>query len=139
VTPAEAERVVALVEELDAAVALARDQQELHGDWRLRLAAERVVERIFLAATDLDGARAERYFGSDGLRRLRGMRNRLAHNYLAVDESVLWSALAVEVPAVRAAVEGDVVVARELLAEARDVVADPDAWRSAHLRPIDPA
>jgi hypothetical protein len=56
-----------------------------------------------------------------------------------VEELDAAVALAVEIPAVRAAVEGDVVVARELLAEARDVVADPDAWRSAHLRPIDPA
>ncbi|VTR77141.1 HepT-like ribonuclease domain-containing protein [Cellulomonas hominis] len=138
-TPEQAERVVALVEELDAAAALAGDEQELRADWRLRLAAERVVERIFLAATDLDAPRAERYFGREGMHRLRGMRNRLAHNYLAVDQSVLWSALSVQVPAVRAAVGPDLAVARAVLADATGSEGDPDRWRSTHLRPIDPA
>lgn len=135
-TPDDAERVLALIEELDSATDLAVDEREFLADWRLRLAGERVVERIFQAATALAPGSAEEYFGAEGLRRLRGMRNRLAHNYLAVDPTVLWSALVVEVPAVRARLESDAVRARRVLGPGAAAANDPDEWRAAHMRRI---
>jgi len=138
VTPEEAERVVALAEELDTASVIAADAGGQRPVW-LRLAAERVVERIHQAATALDREQAERYLTPEGLRRLRGMRNRLAHNYLAVDEAVLWRSLADDVPAARARLADDLRAANVVVAEARGVADDADAWRARHLRPLDPS
>ncbi|NHT17886.1 HepT-like ribonuclease domain-containing protein [Cellulomonas sp. IC4_254] len=137
-TPDEAERVVALAEELDTAVSLAAEADGARPAW-VRLAAERVVERIHQAAAALDRGQAERYLTVDGLRALRGMRNRLAHNYLAIDETVLWRALSDEAPAARARLEDDLRVAHAVLAGSRRAAQDAETWRSGHLRPLDPS
>lgn len=137
-TPDEAERVVALAEELDTAVSLATEADGARPAWA-RLAAERVVERIHQAAAALDPQQAERYLTVEGVRALRGMRNRLAHNDLAIDETVLWRALSDDVPAARRRVEDDLREARAVLAGSRRAAEDADAWRSGHLRPLDPS
>jgi len=138
VTPEEAERVVALAEELDTAAALASEPEGHRPPW-LRLAAERVVERIHQAAEALDRDQAERYLTAEGLRQLRGMRNRLAHHYLGIDEAVLWRSLVDDVPVARARMEDDLRAARAVVGDARRTAGDAEAWRAGHLRPLDPS
>lgn len=53
------------------------------------------MERIFQASEAVDIVRRERYFGPDGLRYLRGIRNRLSHNYLSIDNDTLWDTIAI--------------------------------------------
>lgn len=138
-TPEEAEAVLALDAEVGVASELADDQAAFRADWRLRFAAERIVERVFQAAQALGDDQRERYFGGGGFRALRGMRNRLAHNYLDVDEDVLWDAIAVDLPEVQGRLVHDVARARETLgALLPDEVADPDEWRRTHLGPTEP-
>lgn len=135
-TPAEAEAIVALALELDQAALLGADEDAFRSDRFRQLAAERVVERIYQAAVALDPSRAEHYFGGDGLRHLRGMRNRLAHNYLAVDNEFLWEAVSADVVSVRGRLDDDLIQAAALLGEHRATIPDEaDDWRSTHLGP----
>lgn len=138
-TPEEAEAVLALHLEVAVAGRLADDESAFRADWRLRYAAERIVERVFQAAQALPEEFRERYFGGDGFRSLRGMRNRLAHNYLDIDENILWESVAVDLRDVGARLAQDAEDAHILLeALAPDDLTDADAWRRSHLGPTDP-
>lgn len=130
---------MALQAEVDFAMELRLDEPALRSDWRIQLAAERVIERIFQAAEALDLRRRERYFGRDGLIYLRGMRNRLAHNYLGVDVDILWSTFNVDLPTVRDHMAQDVKdAAAQLRAGMKGQGSPIETWRSAHLGRIDP-
>lgn len=87
----EAEAIKALSIEIDSAGRLEGDEELFRADLRLQLAGERVVEGVFQAAEAIPADRRD--VGADGVRQLRGMRNRLAHNYLEVDVSVLVGVL----------------------------------------------
>lgn len=138
-TPEEAEAILALDAEVAVAAGLADDEASFRADWRLRYAAERILERVFQAAQVLPGELRERYFGGQGFHALRGMRNRLAHNYLDIDEDVLWESVAVDLREVSVCLAQDVVQARQVLhAIMPDDIADPDAWRRSHLGPTEP-
>jgi uncharacterized protein with HEPN domain len=136
VTPDEAEAILALADEVNVGVELGDDGAAFRSDWRARYAAERVVERVFQAATDLPETSLAKYFG-DGFRALRGMRNRLAHNYLGVDDEILWESISHDLPGVQSRLASDAREARSLidslLAEQRVV---PDAWDQDHLGPV---
>lgn len=139
-TPEEAEAVLALDAEVATALEFAHDRTAFDADWRLRLAAERIVERVFQAAQGLDDDRRAQYFGGEGFRALRGMRNRLAHNYLDVDEDILWDAIAVDLPEVHDRLALDVALARATLAPlVPGEAADSEQWRRKHLGPTEPA
>lgn len=138
-TPEGAEAILVLDAEVTAAADLADDEASFRGDWRLRYAAERIVERVFQAGEALPDELRERYFGSDGFRALRGMRNRLAHNYLDIDDDILWESVALDLPEVRARLATDALQARQMLdALMPEGTDDPDAWRRSHLSPTDP-
>jgi len=140
VSPEEAEAVLGLHLEIAVAAQLADDESAFRDDWRLRYAAERIVERVFQAAQALPEPLRERHFGGDGFRALRGMRNRLAHNYLDIDDDILWESLADDLPEVGARLADDADRARRTLdALTTDETADPAAWRRSHLGPTDPS
>lgn len=138
-TPEEAEAILALDSEVAVAASLAKDEVSFREDWRLRYAAERIVERVFQAAQSIPDEQRERYFSGAGFRALRGMRNRLAHNYLDIDEDILWESVAIDLPEVRARLATDARQARQTLdALMPESTEDPDAWRRSHLGPTDP-
>ncbi len=138
-SPEDAEAILALQAEVDVALQLADEEASSRQDWRIRYAAERVLESVFQAAQAMPEARRERYFGGDGFQALRGMRNRLAHNYLAVDGDILWESLSVDLPRVHDRLQKDAAAASALIKElmARQDV-DSESWRRTHLGRIDP-
>lgn len=139
-TPEEAEAILALADEVAVGVELAGDETVFRADWRIRYAAERVIERVFQAASELPEALQERYFGGDGFRALRGMRNRLAHSYLDIDDEILWESVSSDLPSVWERLTADSLEAKEmidrLMAE-QDV--DPAEWDREHLGEIEPS
>jgi uncharacterized protein with HEPN domain len=133
----EAEAVAALGLELDIALRLGAEVPDGLDDLRLQLAAERIVERIHQAAEAVDSDRREAYFGADGVNAMRGMRNRLAHNYLGVDPDVLWQTLTVDIPAVRRLMAQDLAEADAILRHNTTIAAmDENAWAAKHLRHV---
>lgn len=133
--PAEAESIVALDDEIATALELRLDETAFRSDWRVQFAAERVIERVFQAAEAVDTDRRERYFGVDGARYLRGIRNRLSHNYLATDYDIIWETISVDLPVVSDRLAADVTAAKKVLADAiAESAVDGDGWREAHLR-----
>lgn len=135
---AEAEGILALEAEISTALRLTTNRDDFLNDWRLQLAAERIVERIFQAAAAFADRHQIGYFGDDGLRYLRGMRNRLAHNYLDVDVDILWNTLIEDIPLVKERMRGDVTAALEIIEQhRRHQQADAAEWTSEHLSPID--
>ena len=137
-SPEEAEAILALEVEVAAATSLAEDEALFRSDWRLRLAGERIVERVFQAAQALSEDLQERYFGGDGVRALRGMRNRLAHNYLEIDEGILWESISVDLRGVSARLAEDADSARRTLKALIQESTDPEVWRRSHLGPTEP-
>jgi len=131
--------LLALQAEVAVALQLAGDETSYRQDWRIRYAAERVIERVFQAAQAVPETRRERYFGSVGFQALRGIRNRLAHNYLAVDDDILWESLSVDLPLVHDRLRPDAAAASVLIGElmaGQDI--DGENWRRTHLGNIDP-
>lgn len=129
----EAEAIKALSIEIDSAGRLEGDEELFRADLRLQLAGERVVERVFQAAEAIPADRREAYFGADGARQLRGMRNRLAHNYLEVDVSVLVGVLKDDLPEVARRMAADLQVAEVVLASRSAKAVDDQAWVGSHL------
>jgi uncharacterized protein with HEPN domain len=138
-TPDEAEAILALEDEVTVGVELADDETAFRADWRIRYAAERVVERVFQAAGDLPEELQERYFGDDGFRALRGMRNRLAHNYLDIDDEILWESVNNDLPTVRDRLAADAAEARALIDRLlAEQPVDPSGWDLEHLGEVSP-
>jgi uncharacterized protein with HEPN domain len=136
VTEDEAEAILTLADEVGVGIELAADPAALREDWRVRYAAERIVERIFQAASILPETLQQRNFGDAGFRSLRGMRNRLAHNYLDIDEAILWESISIELPAVHERVAPDATHARRLIDQLlAKGPADLEAWERDHLGP----
>lgn len=130
----EAEGILALEVEISTALKLATSQDEFYDDWRLQLAAERIIERIFQAATALADKHQIGYFGDDGLQYLRGMRNRLAHNYLDIDVDILWNTLVEDIPQVNERMGDDITAALEVIEEhRRHQRDDAGQWTAEHL------
>lgn len=78
----------------------------------------------------------EAYFGADGVRNLRGIRNRLSHNYLEIDHDILWDTVNADLPLVHQRIAVDVATAREIVSVAlKDAEGDENEWRARHLRP----
>jgi uncharacterized protein with HEPN domain len=73
----------------------------------------------------------EDHFGVDGLKKLRGMRNRLAHNYLGIDADVIRETLQWDLPRVRDRLVGDREVASAIVTADR-MDADEVGWVLAH-------
>lgn len=73
----------------------------------LQLAAERTMERIFLATSALPLENKIKYLGEEPLRFLRGMRNRLAHNYPGVDNQPLRDTIQQDLPVILANMQKD--------------------------------
>ena len=135
----EAEAIVALYTEVRTALELLDSEDSIRHDWRIQFAAERVIERIFQAVQALDPTRRETYFGDDGLRYLRGMRNRLAHNYLNVDAEILWNTINEDLPTVHDRMLADARKATGLLqVEMQKDDDNADTWLGLHLGRIDP-
>lgn len=100
--------------------------------------AERIIERIFQAATALADKHQIGYFGDDGLQYLRGMRNRLAHNYLDIDVDIVWNTLDEDIPVVNERMLDDISVALDVVEEHRRHQKDDAAqWTTEHLSRID--
>lgn len=138
-SPEDAEAILALQAEVNVALQLAADEASYRQDWRIQYAAERILERVFQAAQALPETRRERYFGGAGFQALRGMRNRLAHNYLAVDDDILWESLSIDLPMVHERLQADAAAAGMLIGElmaGQDT--DGESWRRSHLGRIDP-
>ncbi|MFC4244982.1 DUF86 domain-containing protein [Gryllotalpicola reticulitermitis] len=136
-TPDDAEAILALADEVSVGVELGIDEKAFRSDWRARYAAERVVERVFQAATDLPEWMLTKYFGGDGFRALRGMRNRLAHNYLGVDEEILWESVSHDLPGVQSRLAADAREARALIdALLGQYSVASEAWDRDHLGPV---
>lgn len=134
-----AELVVALAVELDRAqslatrigaegAALGAGDEEV-----LQLAAERVVERVFQATVLLPDVLQLEYFGEEPLRCLPGMRNRLAHNYLAVESRIFRETIQDDLALVRVALERDVEQAGRVLALPMSNSIDTVHWGPKHL------
>jgi len=139
VTEDEAEAILALADEVRVGLELATDEPAFRQDWRIRYAAERIIERIFQAASDLPTDRQATYFGDAGFRALRGMRNRLAHNYLDIDEDILWESLSSELPEVNLRLTADAKDAKQMINRLlRDQAAETDLWDATHLGPVGP-
>ncbi|MFB2598138.1 DUF86 domain-containing protein [Herbiconiux sp. P17] len=75
------------------------------------------------------------HFGHDGARFLRGMRNRLAHNYLHVDDDILWNTITIDLPLVRDRMMDDCQGASAVLL-ARRFEEDETQWLHSHLGAI---
>lgn len=134
-----AEAILALAEEMQAGARLSSDEGAFRADWRVRYAAERVIERVFQAARDLPTERLEQYFGGDGFRTLRGMRNRLAHNYLDIDDDILWESVSVDLPAALDRIAVDVPEATALISQTFGArLSDMEDWDRDHLGQIGP-
>ncbi|CAM5538056.1 HepT-like ribonuclease domain-containing protein [Leifsonia shinshuensis] len=131
----EAERIAALSYEVDIALELLDDEDAFRDDpWR-PLAAERLFERIFQASEALTPQQRDAYFGPEPLRYLRGLRNRLAHNYLDIDLDVLWTTIRDDLPRVRDRLLEDATRASAVLEEERERIRDEDPdWERDHLR-----
>jgi hypothetical protein len=99
--------------------------------------AENVL--VFQASQALPEALRQRHFGGDGFRAIRGMRSRLAHNYLDIEEHILWESVAVDLREVGTRLTEDADLARRTLDALRpDETLDPDAWRRSHLGSTEP-
>lgn len=83
---------------------VARGRDAYDADEMLRLAAEAVVHRIGESVSRLDAAFTEGH-PEIPWRRMKGMRNVVAHDYGAVDPQIVWNALASELPEVMWQVE----------------------------------
>lgn len=94
-----------------------------------------MIERIFQAAEAITPAQQRAYFGPDALRYLRGMRNRLAHNDLAIDPEVLWATISVDLAVVRDRMRADAATAAALIERGIDQAQDVSEWRRVHLGP----
>ncbi|WP_291053934.1 HepT-like ribonuclease domain-containing protein [Herbiconiux sp.] len=128
----EAEAILALWLEVDQGLALVDELKDSHRHWRDELAAERVVERIFQAAESIPPEIRIHHFGPEGFKRLRGMRNRLAHNYREIDVSILWGTLTDELPRVRDRLEMDCQVASAIVLAER-FEEEKSEWLLLHL------
>lgn len=117
-----AELVVALALELNRAESLATqmrdddDAADAGEDLVLQLAAERIVERVFQATDVLPKELGEKYYGEEPLQFLRGMRNRLAHNYSAIDHQIVRETIQRDLALVRASMARDLARAKRVLA-----------------------
>ncbi len=134
-----AEQILALAHELTKSQGLAKRIAEDEASFDaseseiLQLAAERIMERIFQAASALPQEIQIKYFGEEPLRFLRGMRNRLAHNYLGVDNRILRTTIQQDLPVVLANMQQDVEAARGFSATAQAELGDQDEWVQKHL------
>lgn len=134
-----AEQILALAHELTKAQELARRiaQDEASFDSgeseMLQLAAERIMERIFQAAAALPVESQIKYLGEEPLRFLRGMRNRLAHNYLGVDNRILRTTIQQDLPEILANMRQDVEAARSFSVTAQAEIGEQDEWVEKHL------
>jgi uncharacterized protein with HEPN domain len=129
-----AEAILALRDEVRAAAELGRDRAVFDHDRTVRLAGERMVERVFQSAEELPEELRIAYFGEDGYARLRGMRNRLAHNYRDTHLDILWTALAVDVPGVAQRLAPDAIRAVDVVGAQIDLLpASPDGWSQSRL------
>ncbi|MDR0944907.1 MAG: DUF86 domain-containing protein [Bifidobacteriaceae bacterium] len=136
----EAEAIDKLAEELDVAGQLIDDATSgVIADRWADLVAERLIERIDQAGRRLPEALADKYFGTAGASALRGMRNRLAHEYDKTDYEILWDAVRHDLPGVRSRMESDVSEARKMLSAAvLDLAAaDEAAWQAASTSAVE--
>lgn len=75
------------------------DESSYRGDDLRRSAVERQLEIIGEALNNLRKIDGETAAGIPELPRIIGLRNVLAHGYAVVDDSVVWAAASVRVPA----------------------------------------
>lgn len=99
----------------------------------LQLAAERIIERVFQASSALPEQNQIEYFGEEPLRFLRGMRNRIAHNYLGVDNQVLRSTIQEDLPHILTNMQQDIDKALRLIKPAQPEWSDQQDWAQQHL------
>ncbi|HRN29106.1 MAG TPA: DUF86 domain-containing protein [Terrimesophilobacter sp.] len=134
-----AEQILALAHELKKSQLLAQRIAEDEASFDvgesdiLQLAAERIMERIFQAASALPHENQVKYFGEEPLQFLRGMRNRLAHNYLGVDNRILRATIQENLPGILANMQHDVDAARSFTASAQAELGNQDQWAQQHL------
>lgn len=76
---------------------VARGRKAYDDDEMLRLAAEAILHRIGEAVARLDDDFVRAHPGI-AWRRMKGMRNLLAHDYGAIDNHILWNALESNLP-----------------------------------------
>ncbi|WBL20055.1 HepT-like ribonuclease domain-containing protein [Citricoccus sp. NR2] len=140
--PKTAELVLALEYELRKSQALISRMADRTDDIAaeesviIELAAERIMERIFQATSALPEQIQEKYFGLEPLRFLRGMRNRLAHNYLSVDLRIVEDTIQHDLPLVLERMEDDIKKARKFVATAQAEIKDQSTWTHDHLGEI---
>lgn len=96
-----------------------------------------MIERVYQAACTLPEERADRYFGTDGFAALRGMRNRLAHNYLGIDDQILFESVESDLPAVQRRLASDAAEALRVAQRASGQIESLAEWREQHLGSTD--
>ena len=78
-------------------MARGKTRRDLDTDRKLNLALVRLLEIVGEAANRLTSAERDRYPGIPWLE-IVGLRNRLIHGYLGIDDDTLWSIIRDDVP-----------------------------------------
>ena len=86
---------------IDAAGFLSRiveeGQASFRADWKSQLAAERLLQKIGEAAVQLSDEATAR-FPRVPWAQIRGLRNRVTHEYHKIDQELVWGVLVRDVP-----------------------------------------
>ena len=88
-----------------AALIVSEGRAAFLADWKNLLAAERLLHIIGQAANGLTAETVER-FPQVPWNLIRGLRNRITHEYHKLDNEVIWETLAVSVPELADALMG---------------------------------
>lgn len=81
----------------DVARLVSEGKDAFEADWKNALVAERLLQVIGEAANGLSVATMDRY-GQVPWPLIRGLRNRITHEYHRLDSEVIWETLVVSVP-----------------------------------------
>lgn len=88
-----------------ASLIVSEGKAAFSADWKNLLAAERLLHIVGQASNGLSAETIER-FPQVPWNLIRGLRNRITHEYHKLDNEVIWETLAVSLPALADALTG---------------------------------